>query len=104
MKRQNNIVVAALAGILVGVLMGAGTVQYAQVMAFNAPNVNYIKSQDITDFYPRVQVRGEQVHGSAFDVPEHCKELNPFSRRGILCRELYNQQDVVYEQSEYRSR
>ncbi|PIR49247.1 hypothetical protein COU80_00670 [Candidatus Peregrinibacteria bacterium CG10_big_fil_rev_8_21_14_0_10_55_24] len=46
MVNRNNVVVAALAGLVVGVLMGAGTVQYAQVIAFQGTDPTYAKSQE----------------------------------------------------------
>jgi len=79
-NNRNNVVVAALAGLVVGVLVGAGTVQYAQVIAFQAVDPTYMKTQenvriyegilrdrsDLEDQYVVPAVR-EPVHTSAPD-------------------------------------
>ncbi|MFA7681854.1 MAG: hypothetical protein WCX61_02375 [Candidatus Peribacteraceae bacterium] len=101
MQCHKNIVVAALTGILMGTLMGAGTAYYAQVVAWNAPNANFAKEQTITTLFHRIQLRGEGVRSAAEDVPEHCLGLG--GRRGLLCRENYNQ-GVLYQLQDFRSR
>ena len=44
MQCQKNLVVVALTGILVGVMLGAGTSQYAQLVAYNSSSTDYAKT------------------------------------------------------------
>jgi len=43
MQCQNNLVVVALTGIFVGVMLGAGTSQYAQLVAYNSNSTDQAK-------------------------------------------------------------
>jgi len=102
---RNNIVTAALVGLAVGVLVGVSSVQYAQLVALDFPDPNFAKTQDMIQAYPKIQShQGYRAYDYEYDIPDHCKDLNPFNRRGILCREFYNQFGTIYEWSDYRSR
>ncbi|MBU1124345.1 hypothetical protein KJ652_07250 [Patescibacteria group bacterium] len=43
MKCQNNLVVSALVGVVIGALMGAGTMQYAQFLSYSGSDPNLAK-------------------------------------------------------------
>ncbi len=43
-KCQKNVVIGALVGVIIGALIGAGTMQYAQLVAFKGANPNYMKN------------------------------------------------------------
>ena len=61
MKCQNNVVLAALSGVVVGVLLGAGSAQYAQLIAFQAFSPDYAKTaQDVRE--------GAQIYRNRSDI------------------------------------
>jgi len=43
MKDTNNVIAGALAGVVIGVILGAGTMQYAQLLSFSGSNPNAAK-------------------------------------------------------------
>ncbi|MDD5026220.1 MAG: hypothetical protein PHH13_02465 [Candidatus Peribacteraceae bacterium] len=116
-NRDNHLVVTALAGLIMGALLGAGTVQYAQVVAFSGVNPNTAATSDSAraglstrqrsyiDEYPLVPryVNGttqttEQSHAAAWEgVPAHCQELT--GRRLINCWASW-QDGILYKANE----
>ena len=43
-KNKHNVVVASLVGVIIGALIGAGTMQYAQLVAFKGADPNVMKN------------------------------------------------------------
>lgn len=102
-NRDNHLVVTALAGLVMGALLGAGTVQYAQVVAFGGVDPNaaatsedaraglLTRQRSTIDEYLRVPryatdtaQTDQSDHGAAWEgVPEYCQELT--GRRLIHC-------------------
>jgi len=54
MKCQNNVVLAVLSGVVVGVLLGAGSAQYAQLVAYQAFSPDYAKTAQDSRENPQI--------------------------------------------------
>ncbi|MBU2259850.1 hypothetical protein KKC44_04560 [Patescibacteria group bacterium] len=108
MNLNRNMLVAALVGAVAGVLMGAGTAQFTEVLA-QGINPTYIKTLDDVRNYgdinhvfslPRIQNRiqdqGSMRMAAPTDrVPEHCMELS--GARLAKCVVEFRDNDVIYQ-------
>ena len=98
MKCNNNVALAALFGIVAGVLLGAGTAQYAQLMAFQAMDPSAAMELEGVDHYSTGVIRERSDIGTyqliaprrieiplylgneparaaapSYEMPEHCE-------------------------------
>ncbi|MBU0767260.1 hypothetical protein KKF55_05815 [Patescibacteria group bacterium] len=108
MKTNRNVVVAALVGVVAGMLMGAGTMQFSKILA-QGINPTYIKSLDnIRDYgsinqvfsLPRIQNRIEDQGSMRMAapnnrVPSHCMKLS--GARLAKCFVEFRDNEVIYQ-------
>ena len=67
MANTNNVVVAALVGVVAGILMGAGTAQYAQVVAFSGADPTAAKYMEPV-YVPDGSYRNNRSNNQGIDA------------------------------------
>ncbi|HCI03923.1 MAG: hypothetical protein QF755_00285 [Candidatus Peribacteraceae bacterium] len=66
-KNKHNVVVASLVGVIIGALIGAGTMQYAQLVAFKGADPNFMK--DSVNVRSADGIFRERSDAGVFQVP-----------------------------------
>ncbi|MBU2259848.1 hypothetical protein KKC44_04550 [Patescibacteria group bacterium] len=120
MKCNNNVALAALFGIVAGVLLGAGTAQYAQLMAFQAMDPSAAMELEGVDHYStgvirersdigtyqllaprRIEIplylgnRSTRAAAPSYEMPEHCEGYS--GPRLVKCIVEFRDNDTIYQ-------
>ncbi|MCF7844793.1 MAG: hypothetical protein K9M03_03125 [Kiritimatiellales bacterium] len=122
MQCNNNVAIAALVGIVAGVLLGAGTAQYAQVLAFQGmPPSAAAELDNSADHYSRSVARERSDTGiyrlrtprtieiplnlgavrtmrsaaPTYEMPKHCEGYS--GSRLVKCIVEFRDNDTIYQ-------
>jgi len=120
MQCNNNVALAALVGIVAGVLLGAGTAQYAQVLAFQAVSPSAAMELEGVDHYSIDVIRERSDIGSftlpaprrieipldlgseptraaapSYEMPKHCEGYS--GPRLVKCIVEFRENDTIYQ-------